>query len=290
LNIQKLALILLAGIALGSSASIARVAVAEIEPLTLTLLRFVIATLVYAVTLAVLRLRLPRDTRTWRDIGVVGLSQGFQVLAFTFALLSISGSVLSIFIAMVPLFTAIMVQFWLVQERLNWKKWLGLLVAFAGVGLLILTRTTGLLTAETGRELQGQLLALAGAAISAAGVVYARRHLREVDAVIVSGGQIAAALVLVLPFALGLGSTNFQSVSPRGWLAALYISLSGSYLGFLLLFYMVRRYGATASVLPAYVMPAVAAAIGVLFLGEIITVPLVGSAVLILVGLFLASQ
>jgi drug/metabolite transporter (DMT)-like permease len=64
----------------------------------------------------------------------------------------------------------------------------------------------------------------------------------------------------------------------------------GSYLGFLLPFYMVRRYGATISGLPAYLMPPVSGTIGALFLGEVITHSLIAGAILIFIGLFPASQ
>jgi drug/metabolite transporter (DMT)-like permease len=289
-NAQRSGLILLAGLALGSSASVARLGVLEIHPITFVVLRFAVATLAFAVTLPLFRIRLPGDSRTWRDILIVGLTQGFQLLVFTIALQFISSAVLTIFIALVPLFTAIMAQLWLTQERLTLRNWLGLVTAFAGVLLLIFTRTSGLTGLSTGFELRGQLLALTGALVSAAGVVYARLRLREVNAVVVTAGQMVTGLLLTLPFAMFLSSTDLSAISWRGWFATLFTALIGSYLGFLLLFYMVKRYGATTSVLPAYLMPPVSATIGALFLGEIITPSLVAGAGLILFGLFLASE
>lgn len=290
MNAQRIGLILLAGLALGSTASVIRIGIAEIHPITLVVLRLGIATLAFAVTLPLFRVGLPRDSHIWWDILLVGLTQGFQLLAFTIAVQYISSAVLAIFIAMVPFFTAIMGYFWLTQERLNLRRWSGLLTAFAGVLFLILTRTSGLVGLTSGVELRGQLLALAGAVISAAGIVYARLRLREVNAVVVTAGQMLTGFVLTLPFAIVLNNTDLSIVTWRGWFATLYTAMIGSYLGFLLLFYMVRRYSATVSVLPAYLMPPISATIGALFLGEIITPSLIGGAVLILIGLFLASQ
>lgn len=290
MNPQRIVLILVAGFALGSTASVTRLGVAEIHPVTLVALRFAIATLAFAMTLAVIHSPLPQDKRAWFDIVLVGLTQGFQLLSFTIALQYISSAVVVIFIAMVPLFTGVMAHLWLAQERLTLAKGLGLIVAFAGVLFLILTRTTGLAGIAGGFEVSAQLLALAGAIISAAGVVYARRRLRAVDAVVVTAGQMATGFVLTLPFAVILNTTNIAAVTWHGWFAMLYSAMIGSYLGFLLLFYMVKRFSATVSVLPAYLMPPVSATLGAIFLGEIITLPLIGSAILILVGLFLASK
>jgi drug/metabolite transporter (DMT)-like permease len=287
---QRIGLILLAGFALGSTASVIRVGIAEIQPISLVALRFGVATLAFAVTLPVFRIDLPHDSRTWRDIAIVGLTQGFQLLAFTIALQYISGAVLTIFIALVPFFTAIMAHLWLTQEQLNLKKWFGLSTAFAGVLLLILTRTSGLVGIAAGLEIRGQLLALAGALISAAGIVYARRRLREINAVVVTAGQMVTGLVMTLPVALFLNNTDLSAITWRGWFATFYTAMIGSYLGFLLLFYMVRQYGATISVLPAYLMPPISGTIGALFLGEVITRSLIGGAILIFIGLFLASQ
>jgi drug/metabolite transporter (DMT)-like permease len=221
---------------------------------------------------------------------LVGFTQGFQLLAFTFALQYISSAVVTIFIALTPFLTAIMAHLWLTQEQLNSQKWLGLMTAFAGILLLILTRTSGLAGIAAGLEIRGQLLALAGALVSAAGIFYARRQLREVNAVVVTAGQMMTGLVMTLPFVVFLNNTDLSVITMSGWLATFYAALVGSYLGFLLLFIMVRRYSATVAALPAYLMPPISGTIGVLLLGEVITPSLIGGAILILIGLFLASQ
>ncbi|HKY52897.1 MAG TPA: DMT family transporter [Anaerolineales bacterium] len=114
--------------------------------------------------------------------------------------------------------------------------------------------------------------------------------MRDVNAVVVTAGQMLTGLILTLPFAVFLKDIDLSTITWRGWFAILYTAMVGSYLGFLLLFTMVKRYSATISVLPAYLMPPVSATIGALFLGEIITPSLIGGAALILIGLFLASQ
>jgi drug/metabolite transporter (DMT)-like permease len=287
---RRIGLILLAGFALGSTASVIRVGIGEIHPVALVAFRFAVATLAFALTLLLLRIGLPRDSQIWRDILLVGLSQGFQLLAFTIALQYISSAVLAIFIALVPFFTALMAHLWLTHERLQPKNWLGLLTAFAGVLFLILTRTSGLAGIAVGLETRGQLLALAGALGSAAGIVYARRQLQEIHPVVVTAGQMGIGLIMTLPLTLFFPKWDLSTITWRGWFAILYTAMIGSYAGFLLLFYMVRRYGATVSVLPAYLMPPISATIGALFLGEVITPSLIVGAGLIFIGLFLASQ
>ena len=135
------------------------------------------------------------------------------------------------------------------------------------------------------------LIALAAVAGIAIGLVYTRRRLQAVDPIVVTAGQIGVSLVGVTPFALALNTSDVAAISQQGWLSVVYISLVGSYLGFLLTFVMVQRFGATASTLPFYVMPVVAAALGVLLLpDETVTLSLIGAGLLILSGVFLVSR
>jgi drug/metabolite transporter (DMT)-like permease len=286
----RAALILLAGFALGSAASVTRFGVQELQPIVLVTLRWAVASLVFVVLLLVRRTALPASARTWRDLILVGLSQDVPVLWFTASLQYISSGVLSIIIALIPLITALMAHRWLQQERLKTSNWLGLLLAFAGVFWLIITRTSGLQGVPSGQAVQGQLLALAGSIVSAAGVIYARLHLRAVNATVTTAGQMFTGLLVALPFALAGPGLDLAAVTSRGWFTVVYTGIIGSSLGFLLLFYMVQRYGATVAMLPSYVMPPVSAIIGGLWLGEMITPVLLGAGILILIGLFLSGR
>ena len=111
----------------------------------------------------------------------MGVTQGLPLLAFTIALQFISSGVLTIFIALIPLVTGLMAHVWLNQERLGFAKAGGLAVAFGGVLLLVATRTTGLTAGASGADVRGYGLALAGALVIAASVVYTRRRLRHVE-------------------------------------------------------------------------------------------------------------
>ena len=64
----------------------------------------------------------------------------------------------------------------------------------------------------------------------------------------------------------------------------------GSFSAFFLMFTLNRRYGATTSVLPTYLTPAVSAVLGAVLLGEVITPPFLAAAGMILAGVFLPSR
>jgi len=107
---------------------------------------------------------------------------------------------------------------------------------------------------------------------------------------VVTGGQMAVGLLCAVPMALLLSTLDLSAVAGRGWLAVAYTGLIGSFVGFILFFYMIKRFGATTAALPTYVMPAVSAGLGAVMLGEVITLPLIAGAGLILLGVFLAGR
>lgn len=279
------------GLASGSSVVAVRFSLGEIPPLTLVVLRLTVATSLFALTLVLLGRPLPQDRRTRLNIAVVGLTyMGIPLVAFTLALQFISSGVLTIFLALVPLYTALMAQRWLVQEKLNRRKVLGLAVGFVGVVVLLLTRTTGLAQEAADAGLRGHFLALGGTLSVAFATVYTRRNLQGTDVVVLTAGQMAVGLLAVLPLALLLSDPRWAAISWRSWLAVTYSAVVGSFVAFLIFFYLVRTYGATTASLPTYVIPAVSGGLGALLLGEVIGSALVAGAGLTLLGVFLSSR
>jgi drug/metabolite transporter (DMT)-like permease len=282
-----MALVLAAGVALGTTVVITRLGVPEVGPVPLVALRLTVACLAYILLWVARRIRLPRGRRTWFDIAVVGLTQAVPLLLFTTALQFISSGVLTIFISLVPVLTYLLAGRLLRHERLPSLGIAGLAVAFGGVALLLATGTTGLAVGQG--DLRGHFLALAGAALTAFSTVYTRRRLREVNTLVVTGGQFIAGWTIAAPLALALGGVDLAGITWRGWLAVGFGGLVGSFFAFLLMFEMIRRYGATHAVLPAYVMPLVSSLFGALVLGEVITPTLAAAGAVILGGVFLAG-
>lgn len=288
--IERIGLIILVGLVVGSGIVITRLGVVEIPALELVLLRLTLTTIAFAVTLGVLKRELPNQSRTWADIAIVGITNAaVPLILFTLALQFISSAVVGIFLALTPLLTGVIAHFWLAQEKLTRGKLAGLLVALVGVLILLLTGTNGL-SEVAATDLRGQALALIGTAVGAASGVYAQQRLQKVDVFVLTGGQFAAALLVVAPLALYFNPFDPAAITLRAWLAIGYTGLVASFFGLLIFFYMIKRFGATIASLPNYLYPAVSASLGALILNEVVSAPLVGGMILILCGVFLTSR
>lgn len=290
MDMRKSFWILLAGTAFGSSVVMTRFAVAEIPPIDLVAVRLAAAAALFVPTLLILRLSLPRQPRAWVDMAVVGATTAGPLVAFTFALQWISAGVLTVFLALIPLFTAILAHRLVAGERLDRGKAAGLVLAFAGVLTILLTRTSGLGASVTAGVTRGHVLALVGTISSAYAGVHTRLHLRQIPSPLVTAGQLLTGFLFVLPLSMALGTFDPAFVEWRTWLAALYTGVIGSFLAFWVVVILAQRYGATASSLPAYLLPIVSTALGAALLGEQIEVPMLGGGALILLGLYLANR
>jgi drug/metabolite transporter (DMT)-like permease len=287
MDAQRVGLVLLTGLAYGSSAVLSRVGTLEIPPLLLVMFRFLVAALGFALLLAYRRPQLPRNRRVWFDIILSAVAIVLPLIAFTTALLYVSTGVVTIIIALIPLFTGLIAHWWS-HEPLNRMMITGLVLGLLGVTTVIATRTTGL-EAAVPADIRWHLIAIGGAVISALGIIYTRRRLHDVDSVVVTAGQMLFAFLCIAPFALTLNTLDVAAVSARGWFSVVWIGTVGATLAFLLSFFLIKRYGATVGSLPGYIVPLVASLLGALLLEELIEPPLVIGGVFILIGVFLAT-
>jgi drug/metabolite transporter (DMT)-like permease len=268
-----------------------RLGVTEIPPLALVMLRQTIATVAFAASVLALRRRLLWSAQVWRDIAVVAtLTTILPVIFFTMALEFVSSAVASIILALVPLLTGLMAHLLLHDERLSRFQAAGLVVAFIGVVLLILTGTSGIAISGGSVVLRGYLLLLAAALALASAGIYTRKHLQNIDVLVITAGQTALSLLVALPLALIVSPFDPAAVTLRGWLAVAWSGLLDSFAGFFLFFYMIQRFGPTLATLPIYVTPVASTVLGALLLQELINAPLLTGSILVLAGVYLASQ
>lgn len=285
----ELVLVLLAGLALGSNMVIVRMGIGEFPPMTFTLLRFLITLAAFGVTLVVMRRKLPRRRRVWFDIMVAGVTNtAVPVIVFTYALQHISSGVLGVLMALYPLLTAVLAHFFFSDhERLTLVRLVGLGLALSGSLVIVMTGTTGL--GAEGSPL-GYVLALIGVVMGAVSVIYMRKRLADQDPIVVTGGQVLFSTPLVVPFVFTEPRIDLAAIPAVGWFALVFAALIGSFLGYLLLMVLIKRYGATSGALPGYVLPVVATLLGALLLDEVITITLIIGAAMVLTGVFLVSN
>ena len=194
----------------------------------------------------------------------------------------VSSSLAAILIATVPAFVALLSLRFLPGERLTRGRAVGLLLGFAGVVALV-----GIDVAGDADELLGAGAILLAAFGYACGPMLYQRRFGALDVRAAMGWSLAAAAVLLAPFAaLDVPDT----VTTDAAVAIVVLSLACTAAAFALFAVLVTTIGAARTAIITYVAPVVAVVGGVLVLDETVGPGSVIGLVLILAGSWLATS
>lgn len=290
--IQAIPYILLLGTFFGTTLIASRFSVDQFEPSTYIALRLSLASLGYLILsrLPSQRSRWPAGRSLWRHAAVMGIlgtavPMNCIVASFNYQ----SSGMTSILITLGPAITVIMAHFFLQEETLNKRKIVGIVIALSGALLLVLLGETGLPdvshTCPT-----GYLLVFTAMTSSSISVVYARKYMADLDAVQVTTARLTVAALIALPLSILFVGFDLSQVNQQGVLALGWAALAGTFLAMMVSFYIVKRFGATASAMTAYVIPVVASIGGYFILHETITLGMAGGMALIVIGIALINQ
>jgi drug/metabolite transporter (DMT)-like permease len=268
----------------GGSFFFAKIAVAELPPLTLALGRVAIAA---ALLIALARATGAALPDRWAPFVVMGLIN--NVLPFSLIFWSqthIASGLAAILNATTPLFTMLVAHFLTADEKLTAARLAGIAAGFAGVVVMLGPD----LLRELGANVVAQLACLAAALSYAFAGVYGRRFRGE-PPLRVAAGQLAASSVLLTPIVIVLDRPwTLATPSAHTWAALVALATLSTALGYVLYFRILARAGATNLLLVTFLIPPSALAFGVLLLDERLLAHQAGGLALIAGGLLVMQD
>ena len=291
MTLQALPYVSLLGFLFGSTLIASRFSVGQFEPVTYIGLRLTMASLGHAAVYTLARRRRwPTERRLWRHAVVLGvLGTAVPMTAIVTSLQYQSGGITALLVTTSPALTVLLAHFFLPDESLSLRKGAGVVLALGGAALLALRGESGLPDVTQASPV-GYGLVLLAMALGSSMTIYARKYMRDLDAFDVASVRMFAAALAIMPVSALFAGFDLHAVDGQGYLALAYAAMVGTFAGFILAFYNVKRFGATASAMTAYVIPVVTGIGGMLVLGETITpMMLVGMGV-ILSGIAIINQ
>ncbi|MFK7887922.1 MAG: DMT family transporter [Gammaproteobacteria bacterium] len=269
----------------GGSFFFAKIALADIPPLTLVWLRVTIAATTLALVMRFTGRAIPRDPALWKTFMLMGLVNNLIPFSLLFwGQTHIGAGLASIFNATVPLFTVIIAQFTLADERLNAGKLIGVGLGIAGVAVMI-----GMdLSQGVGTWNVLAMLACIAASLSyGIASVYGRRFSAQgIAPISVAFGQLASTTVMLLPLALITEQPwTLAAPSTNTVLSVLALALACTALAYILFFRILARGGATNISLVTLLIPVSAVLLSTVFLDERLGLNHMAGMALILIGL-----
>jgi len=163
---------------------------------------------------------------------------------------------------------------------------IGLILGFIGAALLA-GRELELRTDSSG--LIGALAVVLAAVSYAAGASYARHRIRHTHRYVVAGGTLIFAAIYMWILALTAdGGIIVPSQLPT-IVAVVWLGILGSFVAYLLFFFLIEHLGATMASMVTYMFPVIGVAIGVLLLGERMDLRLAIGTALVVIGIIVVT-
>ncbi len=276
-------LLLLLSALWGGSFFFFKVLVAELPPFTVVLGRVGLAALLLNLFLLLRRDPMPTSPRLWCSFVVMGILN--NVVPFTLIVwgeIRISSGLASILNATTPIFTVLAAHVLTQNEKINWNKGIGVFFGLLGVAVLIgPSAVAGIGSADV----VGEIACLCAALSYGFAGIYGRRF-NGVPPLKVATGQITGSTLVLLPIAAVVDRPwALPMPSAHAWEAWVGLAVFSTAIAYMIYFRILAAAGATNLLLVTFLLPISALLLGVLFLGETITLQAIGGMALVGMGL-----
>lgn len=280
--------LLAANLIWGASYLVITVALVSFTPMALTALRLALSTgclWLYArwrgESLAVR----PGDALPLLGIGFL-LNTVFQV-CLNASLLFTTPAHASLGVSTMPIFTAVAARL-VLRERLTARRAAAILMAFAGVALVI---AAGRGLAGARNAVLGDVLALATAAVWALGSVLSKPFLLRYTPLKFTTLTLVGGAVSGIPFgAVDLLQASWGAITGASWLALIYLSVFGMAVAMILWNRAIARIEVSQVAIFSNLTPVVTLALSALLFGEPLTPPLLAGGALVVAGAYLTQR
>jgi drug/metabolite transporter (DMT)-like permease len=268
---------------------VGKVALQEFPAILLGSLRIIFAGMFLAPIYWLKKPSVPPTHPMWKDVPLLMALAFFNTgnqIAFVAGLSLTSVAHSALLIGLSPILV-LLIAAAVKQERITGMKVAGMGIALAGVALLV-SQARG---QPGGATLLGDALVFVAALGFAAFTVLGKRATARHSSLAVNAFAFIGSALALVPFVWWRFRTfAFDRVTAAGWSSVIYMAVFPSVVCYLIYYYALTRVPASRVSAFSYLQPPLAAAMGVLFLGEHITTPLVAGGTVIFTGVVLTER
>jgi drug/metabolite transporter (DMT)-like permease len=275
------------GLIWGSSFAWIKIAVEDVPPATLVAWRMTLGAIGMLLLIAAFRLRVPRGAGEWLPLVVLGaVNAAIPIFLISWGQQFVDSGTAAVLNSLTPIFSLLIAGIALRVEPVTALRVIGLLLGFVGAALLA-SRELELRADASG--LIGAVAVVVAAFSYAVGASYARHRIQRAHRYVVAGGTLLFASIDAWVLALLADGgvvlpTRLETIVAIAWLGIL-----GSFVAYVLFFFLIEHLGATMASMVTYLFPVVGVGLGVLLLGERMDVRLAIGTVLVLIGIIVVS-
>jgi drug/metabolite transporter (DMT)-like permease len=278
---------ILLGLIWGSSFLWIKIGVQEMDPATLVAYRVSLGALAMLVYVRLTGEKLLRTASELVPLAVLGMvATALPFFLITWGEQYIDSGTAAVLNSLTPIFSLILAGVILRTEFVTLVRVIGLVTGFAGAAVL----------ASREFALRGDALALLGTgAVTVAAISYAvgasvsKAMVHGTPRNVVAAGNLTFGAVYIWVFALLSGANPAPPAQADSIIAILWLGLLGSFLAFVLLYFLIAHLEATVATMVTYLFPVVGVTLGVVFLNELLEARLAIGTALVVIGIIVVG-
>ncbi|WP_302296691.1 DMT family transporter [Mitsuokella multacida] len=246
-------------------------------PITFVAYRFLFGALVLLSVWFWLHLPLPKK-KYWPWIFLTGILQmGLNNIAAQTSMLTLGAGMVSVLNYSMPVFAAVMAHF-LLGERLNWRKGAGIVLAIAGMAVLM--------DVHAGGDVTAICIGLLSAVFWGLASIFVKLKLSDVNPISLTTWQMVCASLSLLAYTAivpqGEVVWNTESV-----LCLIYNGVLASALAFFLWSWILQHIEVSKASVAVLAVPVVGVVGGIICLGEPMTLHIFFGMIMIMAGIYI---
>ncbi|MDW3193848.1 MAG: DMT family transporter [Cytophagales bacterium] len=288
MKLKSIHLLVLLAMCWGPSFLFIKLALLQLDPVLLSVLRIGIGAAVLNIVLLLRGDYLPKDLKFWKASAVAA----FFSVAFPFMLINwgqqfIDSSLGALLNGTTPFFTVIFSFLLLQSEPIPANKVRGIVLGFLGLIVLVYPN----LLEGVNASLKGIIAIVLASTSYGVGWVWVKKHLTSTPSFKAPAAQLMIATLYLLPFTFftgqesDLASLNLVTIS-----SIVALGVLGTAIAFILYFRLIAQAGPSYASMVTYLVPVIGVVLGIIVLNETLTPWMLCGAGMILFGIYLGNK
>lgn len=252
-------------------------------------IRFFVAFFFLALYMRIQKIKFPRNIRDhlfFFVFGMINFTGGYALVYY--AEQYIASGLTSVLFSIMPFYVLIISWRLLPQDRINWKKFIGVCSGF--IGLLIIFRDQLYLSSMDRKVLFGMAGVLIAPLFSATGTIMGKKATVRMNPFVLNTLPLLYSSLFFLILSLVVERNTHPVFDASAIFSILYLSLMGTSVAFVMYFWMLKHKSAIMMSMITYVTPPLALIWGWLILDENISSLLIIGLLFIFLGIYIVRK
>ncbi len=279
-------LLILLGAIWGSAFFNIKIATYTYDPITLVFVRVFFALVALSFYCLYKNVKILAFSKDWKIYALVGLTNvTIPFLLIAYGTNMVDSYLSAILMSTTPLSGAILANFFIINEKLNTLKTIGVIVGFLGIVFLFFDK---LIITDT--NLFYAVVILCGSTFYVIGGVLTLKFLKNEGNENVVTSTILWSLIFIFPFCLFQEPWKNLNPSLESTLSLIYLGVFPTGVAFLLRFHILTKNGIIFQQSVAYLIPIFGVIFGFLVMDEQITWKVLASLIIIISGIYIVKK